>query len=380
VDLERTHIGLIIMHVALVTGTRPQIIKSAPVIHALEKEGVQVTFIHTGQHYDYELAAQFIEELAIKQPDKNLEVGSGTGVFQIREVMMRLADSLGQNRPDYLVVPGDTNSALGAALTGFKMDLPTCHLESGLRSYDMGMQEEINRRLIDHGSAGLFAPTVTAVRNLESENVVGTVYHTGDTMYDILKERLKVFNSKSFQDEAMDGIDLPSDNFAMLTMHRRENVDVLKRLRGIIEGLKKINHAIVFPMHPRTRERLSEHGLEMSKNVHIIPPISYTRMMALVSKSSLLLTDSGGLQKEAYLLNTPCVTLRDNSEWVETIEAKANVLALPNAKDIEKKASMMWGKKLDNDPSVYGDGRASQEIVKILASGEIGIKNSVMIE
>ena len=368
------------MHVTLVTGTRPQIIKSAPVIHALEKEGVRVTFIHTGQHYDYELAAQFIEELAIKQPDKNLEVGSGTGVFQIREVMIRLADVMEQDRPDYLVVPGDTNSALGAALTGFKMDLPTCHLESGLRSYDMGMQEEINRRLIDHGSAGLFAPTVTAVQNLEDENVVGTVYHTGDTMYDILKEKLKVFNSKSFQDKAMDGIELPSDNFAMLTMHRRENVDVLERLKGIIEGLKRINHTIVFPMHPRTRERLSEHGLEMSKNIHIIPPVPYTRMMALVSTSSLLLTDSGGLQKEAYLLNTPCVTLRDNSEWVETIEAKANVLVSPNADDIERKASMMWGKKLDNDPLVYGDGKASQKIAKLLASGEISIKNSVMIE
>lgn len=365
------------MHVTLVAGTRPQIIKSAPVIHALEKEGVRVTFIHTGQHYDYELAAQFIEELAIKQPDKNLEVGSGTGVFQIREVMMRLANVIEQDRPDYLVVPGDTNSALGAALTGLKMDLPTCHLESGLRSYDMGMQEEINRRLIDHGSAGLFAPTVTAVRNLEEENVVGTVYHTGDTMYDILKERLKVFSSRSFQDEALDGIGLPSDDFAMLTIHRRENVDVLKRLKGIMEGLKKINHTIVFPIHPRTRERLSEHGLEISKNIHVISPVSYTRMMALVSKSSLLLTDSGGLQKEAYLLNTPCVTLRDNSEWVETIEAKANVLAAPNAEDIERKASMMWDKKLDNKPGVYGNGNASKKIAKVISSGEISIKRSV---
>lgn len=368
------------MHVTLVTGTRPQIIKSAPVIHALEKEGVRVTFIHTGQHYDYELAAQFIEELAIKQPDKNLEVGSGTGVFQIHEVMMRLANVIEQDRPDYLVVPGDTNSALGAALTGFKMDLPTCHLESGLRSYDMGMQEEINRRLIDHGSAGLFAPTDTAVKNLQEENVVGTVYHTGDTMYDILKERLKVFSSTSFQDEAIEGIELPFDNFAMLTMHRRENVDVPEKLKGIIEGLEKVNHDIVFPMHPRTRVRLSEYGLKMSKNIHIIPPVPYTRMMALVSRSSLLLTDSGGLQKEAYLLNTPCVTIRDNSEWVETIEAKANVLALSTAKDIEKKASMMWGKKLDNDPSVYGDGQASRKIAKLLASGKITIKKSMMIE
>ena len=368
------------MHVTLVTGTRPQIIKSAPVIHALEKEGVRVTFIHTGQHYDYELAAQFIEELAIKQPDKNLEVGSGTGVFQIREVMMRLADVMEQDRPDYLVVPGDTNSALGAALTGFKMDLPTCHLESGLRSYDMGMQEEINRRLIDHGSAGLFAPTITAVRNLQEENVVGTVFHTGDTMYDILKERLKVFSSMAFQNEAMEGIELPFDNFAMLTMHRRENVDVPEKLKSIIEGLEKVDHDIVFPMHPRTRARLSEYGLEMSKNIHIIPPVPYTRMMALVSKSSLLLTDSGGLQKEAYLLNTPCVTIRDNSEWVETIESRANVLALTTAKDIEKKASMMWGKKLDNDPSVYGDGQASRKIAKLLASGEISIKKSMMIE
>lgn len=366
------------MHVTLVTGTRPQIIKSAPLIHALEEEGAQITFIHTGQHYDYELAAQFIQELSIKRPDVDLEVGSGTGVFQTREIMIRLEDVLLSSPPDYLVVPGDTNSALAAALVGFKMDIPTCHLESGLRSYDMQMQEEINRRLIDHGSAGLFAPTETAVRNLEEENVAGSVHYTGDTMYDILKEKLEVFGNKSFQDEILEEIKLSGDEFALLTLHRRENVDVAERFRNIMEGLGRVEHAIVCPMHPRTRRRLLEQGLEMSDNLVVIPPVSYTRMMALVSRSSLLLTDSGGLQKEAYLLNTPCVTIRDTSEWVETFEAKANVLTSPDPAEIEKNASMMWGKNLNNDPAVYGDGHASQKIARLLVSGEITIKGPSM--
>ena len=364
------------MQITVVTGTRPQIIKSAPLIHALYSTSLKVVFVHTGQHYDYELAAQFINELSINAPDYNLEVGSGTGVYQTYELMMRLSKVLDDNRPDYLVVPGDTNSALAAALTGFKMEIPVCHLESGLRSFDMRMQEEINRRLIDHGSAGLFAPTITAVQNLGKESVTGTIYHTGDTMYDVLKDRLRIFKDKPFQDSIIEKTSIDEDEFAMLTLHRRENVDFPQRLKAIVDGLDDVGRPIVFPMHPRTRARLQESALEMSSNVSIITPVPYTEMMALVSRASLLLTDSGGLQKEAYLLNTPCVTIRDNTEWIETIDAEANVLASANRLDISRKALHMWGKRLKNDPSVYGDGKASSKIARILANGEIKIKSS----
>ena len=367
------------MLVTLVTGTRPQIIKSAPVLKALNKQGVEVRFIHTGQHYDYELADQFVSEFSIQQPDYNLEVGSGSSSYQTVEVISRLEKVLSEDTPDYLIVPGDTNSALGAALTGFKMDIPTCHLEAGLRSYDMFMQEEINRRLIDHGAAGLFAPTTIAVTNLEEEKVRGTVFHTGDTMYDILKKRISIFKDAAFQGETLDNLGIKDEQFGILTMHRRENVDFPSRLKGIIEGLGTIGHPIVFPMHPRTRERITSQNLSLPANIRVVEPIPYTSMMALVSRSSLLLTDSGGLQKEAYLLNTPCVTIRDNSEWVETLDAGANVLVAPRAKDIHSRAIEMWDKELSNDPSVYGDGEASKRIAEIVASGKIAIKNNVML-
>lgn len=367
------------MLVTVVTGTRPQIIKSAPVLLALERKSLDVRFVHTGQHYDYELADQFVSEFSIREPDYNLEVGSGTSSYQTYEVVSRLEKVLTEEIPDYLIVPGDTNSALGAALTGFKMDIPTCHLESGLRSYDMFMQEEINRRLIDHGAAGLFAPTVLAVKNLNNENVRGMVFHTGDTMYDILKNRLKIFNDEKFQEEAMKGLGVADAEFGVLTMHRRENVDTPDRLSSIIEGLGMIEHNIIFPIHPRTRQRISEQGLVIPQNIKVVDPIPYTTMMAMVSRSSLLLTDSGGLQKEAYLLNTPCVTIRDNSEWIETIDAGANVLVSSKAEDIQSKANEMWDKELKNDPSVYGNGDASEKIAQIIASGEIVIRNNIML-
>ncbi|MFW9794255.1 MAG: non-hydrolyzing UDP-N-acetylglucosamine 2-epimerase [Candidatus Thorarchaeota archaeon] len=367
------------MIITVVTGTRPQIIKSAPLLHELENRGLQVNFIHTGQHYDYELAEQFVEEFAIKEPDVNLGVGSGTGVYQTTEILTRLSNALSSIETDYMIVPGDTNSALGAALTGFKMEIPTCHLESGLRSFDMEMQEEINRRLIDHGCAALFAPTDTAVKNLEDENVRGSIYQVGDTMYDILKNKLKEFTNKTFQNEVLDEIGAPEGEFAVLTLHRKENVDVPTRLKGIIEGLGRLEQTIILPIHPRTKQRLDDMNLELSSNVITIPPIPYVKMMAMVSRSSLLMTDSGGLQKEAYLLDTPCVTIRDNSEWVETFTAGANVLAAPNPDDIIQKTNQMWGKKLTNDPSVYGDGKASKKITDILLSREIRIKSNLML-
>ncbi|MHA2301464.1 MAG: non-hydrolyzing UDP-N-acetylglucosamine 2-epimerase [Candidatus Thorarchaeota archaeon] len=367
------------MRVALITGTRPQIIKSAPLIRGFNKEETDLRFIHTGQHYDYELAAQFVEEFEIKQPDFNLEIGSGSNTYQTYEIILKLSSILEELKPDYAIIPGDTNSALAASLVCFKMEIPLCHLESGLRSYDMVMQEEINRRLIDHAAMGLFAPTDVAVRNLKQEHVIGTVYHTGDTMYDVLKDMLPKFSTNEFYETVAKELNLFLDDYAVLTFHRAENVDNIEKLSAAVESFSNLGKPILFPMHPRTRKRLDAFGLKLSKNIVVLKPLPYASMMALVSKSSLLLTDSGGLQKEAYLLNTPCVTIRNNTEWLETIETGANILSSPKSEDLVPKAKSMWCKKMNNDPSVYGDGNASKRIVEIIQSGDISIKTNMMI-
>ncbi|MHA1637007.1 MAG: non-hydrolyzing UDP-N-acetylglucosamine 2-epimerase [Candidatus Thorarchaeota archaeon] len=367
------------MHVSIVTGTRPQIIKTVPLLHAIDSKGIDYSFIHTGQHYDYEMAAQFIEGLEVKEPHHNLEVGSGTNAYQTYETLKRLSELLETIRPDYLITPGDTNSALGAALAGFKMDIPTCHLESGLRSYDMRMQEELNRRMIDHSAAALFAPTELAVKNLEEEKVRGSIFHTGDTMYDILKERIPKFKDNELVN-SIASEKLGNEEFAVMTLHRRENVDVESRLDSIIAALGKLEYKILFPAHPRTVGKIKERSIDLPDNIVTTKPLAYDIMMGLVAKSSLLITDSGGLQKEAYLLDTPCMTIRDNTEWIETIEAGANVLASPDTKDIIEKSHQMWGKPLKNDPSVYGDGKASMKIVDILTSGQIEIKANYMVK
>jgi UDP-N-acetylglucosamine 2-epimerase len=364
------------MRVALVTGTRPQIIKSASLLRIMTERKVDFRFIHTGQHYDYEMAAQFISEFAVGEPSENLGVGSGSGSYQIHETMMRLEPVLEEFAPNYLIVPGDTNSALAAALTGFKMDIPTCHLESGLRSFDMLMQEEVNRRLIDHGSAALFAPTDAAVENLRKENVMGSIYQVGDTMYDVLKAKLPQIHRESLTQGLRRKYGLFDENFGVLTLHRRENVDFRNRLESIVDALNHMKFRIVFPLHPRTKECLEKESLTLNDNIIVVPPVSYEQMIALVDQSSLLITDSGGLQKEAYLLNTPCVTIRDNTEWVETVKAGANVLSSTQSEDILHKVSQMWEKNLNTNPSVYGDGKATERILNILQSNEIVIKRS----
>ena len=367
------------MLVIVVTGTRPQIIKTVPVLSALKEKGIDTLFVHTGQHYDYEMAAQFIEDLSVQEPDYNLSVGSGTNAYQIYETIKRLAEILDSQKPDYLLTPGDTNSALAAGLVGFKMDIATCHLESGLRSNDMRMQAEVNRRLIDHGSAGLFAPTSTAVTNLEQESVLGQVFLTGDTMYDVLKSRLPVFSDIKLVDDILIEVKDAESGFITLTLHRRENADFPQKMKSIIKGLSEIETPIIFPIHPRTRKMLDIYKIDLPKNIFTIKPVSYDVMMGLVSASKLLITDSGGLQKEAYLLNTPCVTIRDNTEWVETIESGANVLTSTEPTDIVGNIHKMYDKNLKNDPSVYGDGNASEKIAAILSGGEIRIRESSML-
>ena len=361
------------MFVTLVTGTRPQIVKSAPVLRALEKAGIEFEFIHTGQHYDYELAGAFVDEFELQKP-LDLEVGAGDYCFQVYGIMQRLSGHLEERRPDYLIIPGDTTSALGAAMVGFKMEIPVCHLEAGLRRYDYTYQEEMNRRLIDHGSSGLFAPTETAVENLKLEDVLGKVYLIGDTMYDILKSRLPRYSDRGFLKEVLKGLGIGIDDYALLTLHRRENVDSEPLLSTIVSAINDLDFDVIFPVHPRTRKQLEQFSLEFdASHVHLVDPQPYDEFMSLVASSKLVISDSGGVQKECYLLNVPLVSLHQRTEWVETFDAGANLLT-PIAEDrIVESCNSMFGKKLSNDPSVYGDGKAAEKIPGILESGEIRI-------
>lgn len=361
------------MFVSLVTGTRPQIVKTAPVLMALQEAGIEHEFVHTGQHYDYEMAGAFIDGLGLQSP-MDLNIGPGDYCQQTYSILEKLRSHYLKRRPDYMVVPGDTTSALGAALVGFKMEIPVCHLESGLRRYDLTFQEEMNRRLIDHGSSALFAPTETAVRNLESEDVLGAVYHIGDTMYDILKDHLPRFIGESTRRSVRDRLKIETDEFAVLTLHRRENVDSPSVLSTIIAALNALDFPIVFPIHPRTRKQIEEFGLELdTSHIQVLDPLPYDDFMTLVAGSKLTITDSGGIQKECYLLNVPLVSLQTRTEWVETVERGANILTDLALDSIVANCHRMYGRHLSNDPSVYGDGAAAKRIPPILESGEIAI-------
>lgn len=299
------------VNMLLVLGTRPQIIKSIPLIKAAgEDGGVNLSIIHTGQHYDYEMTASIFEGLSLPNPDVNLEVGSHPPVKQTALIMTRLNDAI-KTEPDTMIVPGDTNSALASALVASKRGIPLAHMESGARSYDMRMQEEVNRRLIDHCSDILFTPTANCVENLLDEGVMGEISLVGDTMLDLLYETT----------EAVDGCDIVErlglEDYHLLTVHRAENVDNKSRLTQILDDLSHLEK-VVFPIHPRTRKRLSEFEVNVPPNIIIINPVGYIEMMKLIKQSNGVSTDSGGLQKEAFWHGKLENVLREKHEWPET--------------------------------------------------------------
>ncbi|MEM1559966.1 MAG: UDP-N-acetylglucosamine 2-epimerase (non-hydrolyzing) [Nitrososphaerota archaeon] len=354
------------MEISIVLGTRPQIIKSALVIHECLRRGLEIEIIHTGQHYEYTLSQVFLEEFNLPQPNVILGVGSGTHAYQTGEIMIRLEKKLIDSSPCIVVIPGDTNSALAGALTSAKIGIPVAHIESGARSYDMKMAEEINRRLIDHVSKILFAPTLNCKINLEKENVLGDIYLVGDTMYDVYLN----FGCKIKSREILSELRLAEGKYAVLTIHRAENVDNLTTLRNIFNGLKEAELDIVFPMHPRTRDKLIEYRLGLPRNIHPINPLGYAEMLTLLKHARLLITDSGGLQKEAFWAKIPCITLRDRTEWIETVKMGVNFLVGSDPIKITQALNYVEDsyyriKTIYND-NPFGDGRASERIVDIL--------------
>lgn len=359
------------MIISLILGTRPQIIKSAPIIDQALKQGLDIRVIHTGQHYDYELSKIFFEKFDLPNPYVNLNVGSGSHAYQTAEIMLRLEKVLTNLKPSIVIVPGDTNSALASALVAVKLGMKVAHVEAGARSYDMSMPEEVNRRLIDHMSFLLFSVSERCVRNLEMENVFGKIYMSGDTLFDIFMKQMPIaYNSKVLEEN-----DIPRE-YIVLTLHRAENVDDPKRLGSIIKAITLLRDMmVIFPVHPRTLNRLSSYNflkkLKESKHIRLLKPLDYHDMLKLMSEAKLILTDSGGIQKEAFWLKVPCVTLRENTEWMETVELGANFLVGYDINRIVTTVRTLFNNtsirnRIKNLPNPYGDGRAAAKIISFL--------------
>lgn len=353
------------MKVFLVLGTRPQIIKSSLLISLINGDSeLDFKVIHTGQHHDYAMSQAFFEELGLPSPAANLGVGSGSHAYQTATMMTRLEHVLLDDPPDIVLVPGDTNSALAAALVAAKMNIPMAHIEAGARSYDMRMPEEVNRRLVDHCSSLLFTPTDRCTRNLIGEGIgKAQIHQVGDTMYDVLLHQLPKVEAS----DVVEKLGLTSKKYALLTAHRAENTDNLDNLRIIMAAAETLSLKIVFPVHPRTRRCLKSVDCEHRSNMQMIEPVGLTESLRLVRDAAVVLTDSGGMQKEAFWLGTPCVTLRETTEWPETIELKSNSLAGSNLKKIVKSvgdALRDGAPKLIVNP--FGDGAASERILEVL--------------
>ena len=354
------------MKALVVASTRPEVIKLAPVLRELEKNKIEYRFITTGQHYDRMLFDKFIEELELRKPDYNIEVGSGTQAYQTSQALLELERIFLRENPNVVIVQGDTNSTLSSALAAIKLHIPVAHVEAGLRSFDKRMPEEINRIIADHCSMLLFAPTEKAALNLITEGIFPEkVFIVGNTIVDAVLQNIEIAKRKS---------SIKEKDYILLTLHRAENVDNKKILENIVDALISINEKIIFPVHPRTKKRLEEFKLLeklKNSNIKIIEPLGYLDFLLLLSNAKLVLTDSGGVQEEAIILHVPCVTLRTTTERPETIEAGGNVLAGVEKEGIVKTLnSLLFDEeryaKMKKAKNPFGDGKSGERIVSII--------------
>jgi UDP-GlcNAc3NAcA epimerase len=356
------------MRVATVLGARPQFIKAMPVSRALRREGHTEFIIHTGQHYDHEMSGIFFEELDLDPPYRNLAVGSGSHGHQTGETLLRLEEALTGLSPDWVLVYGDTNSTLAAALSAAQIGIPLAHVEAGLRSFNRGMPEELNRIVTDHCATRLFCPTETAIANLRREGITEGVAFTGDTMYDAVLLFGEMARLKS---TILGSLGLRKKQFCLATIHRAYNTDLAENLIRIVSALQQLDLPVVFPVHPRTRQRLRDFfgaSFDCQRgNLRMIDPLGYLDMLMLEQSARLVFTDSGGMQKEAYFLGVPCITLRPETEWVETVGSGWNVLAgaIP-ANILEAAAKTDWPH--DKPALLFGDGKAAERIVDELSN------------
>jgi len=369
------------MKIVTVVGARPQFIKSAPVSKVLQIGGHEEFLIHTGQHYDYNMSKIFFEEMGIVAPDINLEVGSGDHGRQTGHMIIRIEEVLKSEKPDWVLVYGDTNSTLAGALAAVKLHIPVAHVEAGLRSFNKRMPEVINRVMTDRISNLLFCPSQQAVDNLLSEGIgridkplsaivetfdkPAKVVMVGDVMYD----SFLFWQKHAGKHVDVQGVSLPS-SFILATIHRPENTDDRNKLSLLIKTLgevgKKFN-PVVIPIHPRTQKRLDEYAIKVPERIMLLPPVSYQQMIGLLDRCQLVITDSGGLQKEAYFSKKCCITLRDQTEWIETVDSGVNLIAGTEPDlIIPGVGRFISDNNIRSFPPLYGHGDASIKVVKAL--------------
>lgn len=349
--------------IAIVVGTRPEIIKMSPIIQELTYRKIDYFIIHTGQHYYYFMDKIFFEQLKILEPKYNLEVGSGTHAEQIGKMLIELENVFIQERPDIILVEGDTNSVFAAALAASKLHIKIGHVEAGLRSYNKRMPEELNRIMVDHMSDILFAPTEKSKNNLLNESVTGEIIVTGNTIVDVILNN-KVISDK--YDYVIKRLNLKFNNYILITLHRPESVDNIDNLNKIIESLNKIikieRLPLIFPIHPRTLKKIKEFNIKIPEDILIIDPVGFLEFIYLERNARLIITDSGGIQEEACILKTPCITIREETERPETIEIGANVITGYEPNKIVDAFIKMINKK-DKWDNPFGNGTAAKQIV-----------------
>ncbi len=365
--------GLVKVKLLTVVGARPQFIKAAVVSRAIasfnehrgENRQIQEVMVHTGQHYDADMSAVFFQELGIPSPAYHLGIGSGPHGQQTGRMLEGLERVMVKESPDCVLVYGDTNSTLAGGLAASKLQIPVAHVEAGLRSYNRAMPEETNRVIVDHLSSLLFCPTERAVKNLSCEGITAGVHLVGDVMYDSL---LYSLNRVEGNGEILDRLGLQPGKYGLATIHRAETTDSPEKLRAVFIALGRIGIPVVAPIHPRTKKALEAAGLtESLGQARLIPPVSYHEMLVLERHARLILTDSGGIQKEASMLHVPCITLRNETEWVETVDAGWNCLVGLDPEAIAAAAHASLASIRSEPGMLYGDGHAAEAILEIVA-------------
>jgi len=359
------------MKILTIIGARPQFIKAASLSRYLKKMfntdiNIKEIILHTGQHYDNNMSEEFFSELNIPNPDYNLQVGSDTPARQTAKMMMGIEEIALRQWPDFILIYGDTNSTIAGALVGAKLHIPIAHVEAGLRSYDREMPEEINRVVSDAISTILFCPTETAVNNLKREGITKGVYNVGDIM---LETYLYYKDQAQKSSTILNKLNLKPKEFILCTIHRASNTDNTENLKNIFIGLTNSREGIILPLHPRTKKKINQNEFlkkYIGPNIKIIVPVGYFDMICLEVNAKKIVTDSGGIQKEAYFNKVPCITLRENTEWVETIEQGVNQLVGVDPEKIEESIINFHPREQNYSQQLYGDGKTSEKIIEIL--------------
>lgn len=354
------------MTISIILGTRPEIIKMSPVIRECQRSGLDYFILHTGQHYSYNMDKMFFEELRLPDVKYNLEVGSGDHGEQTGKMMAGIEKVLRKEKPESVLVQGDTNTVLAGALAAVKLGIEVGHVEAGLRSYDRNMPEEINRVMADHCSDQLFAPTDKCRKTLFGEGIpVSRIHVTGNTIVDAVLQNLTLAKDKN----TLEKFDLLPNEYFLVTAHRQENVDDQERFTGLLKGIEEMgrefNIPVIYPIHPRSRKKVQTFGIKLDGNIRFIDPVEFLDFLNLESEARLVLTDSGGVQEETCILGVPCVTFRDNTERPETLDAGSNLLSGTEPEMIIECAHRMLekDKKWENP---FGDGKAALRIVEMM--------------